>query len=227
MSGQAFGLFQILPGGRLPSDLPEGTFDTYLNPRMREALDTPLIPATERPAMAFKTDFRPPRWEISSDHRPPGSINAALHELPVTREHLAGIENKVLLLPRLGVVGIVIEPRSGGAHFRVLQPNPDLPAYPANCALWVSDWELYRAVDMHIVPWTSHTNVEYGLRPKGSGEDATRWMDQVSWFGAREMALEAAEVLDDYDPVLLTRTTHIGGVVTCEVIYPKNPLESR
>lgn len=199
----AYGLFQLLPSGRFPP------FRT-----------------TERPAMAFKTDFGPPAHFIPPDLRVPGSTNAQLHELPVKREHLAGIESKVLMLPRIGIVGIVIDHRSGGAHFRVIEPNPDLIAYPSGCALWVSDWELYRAVEMNVVPWTTKTLVEYGLRPEGSGQgDADRWIGLVEWFSTREGALEAAEVVGGYDPALLTRTTHTGGVVTCEVIYSKNPLE--
>lgn len=177
----------------------------------------------ERPAMAFKHDFRPPDYDIPADHRPLGSINAALHELPVTREHLAGIETKILLLPRLGIVGVVIEHRSGGAPFRVIQPNPDLPAYPVSCALWVSDAELYRAVDMNVVPWTTEHSIDYGVT---TAHDVENYPREASWCASRAAAMETLRDAEPgtYAPLLMTRTSYTGGVVSIEML-PETWLE--
>ena len=173
--------------------------------------------------MAFKHDFRPPDHDIPVDHRPLGSINAALHELPVTRKHLADIETKVLLLPRLGIVGVVIEHRSEGANFRVLQANPELPAYPVRCLLWVSDKELYRAIDMNVVPWTVERSIDYGVTTASDVEDYPR---EASWCASRKAAIEALQNAEPgtYAPVLMTRTTYTGGVVSIEML-PETSLE--
>ena len=98
--------------------------------------------------MAFKDRvgnlFRRRSTAIPEHHRPEGSINAELHELPVRREHAYLTYQRVLLLPRLGFVVYAHRLSSGGMDCAIIVGNGRYPR--GGYDIFVSDWELVRAV---------------------------------------------------------------------------------
>ena len=148
-----------------------------------------------------------PDSHIPADVRPEGSNNAALHELPVQREKVHEAYGMLLLLPRTGIVGFIVEPRTGGAHFRVLHPNPELPAYPQGCDIWVSDWEIQRAVEMKAITVDLVETVQFGLEFIGHVGDED---NKIAWFDDEDAARnELVEYAERYTGALRRRVAFL------------------
>lgn len=93
--------------------------------------------------MAFK-GFQRPSTAIPESRRPPGSINAALHELPVRHKTGFAAFNRVIYLPRTGLIVFAAHLRDTGIGCIVLVGNETYPH--GGHDIWVTDWELVRAV---------------------------------------------------------------------------------
>lgn len=94
--------------------------------------------------MAFKRLSPRKGTVIPEHHRPPGSINAALHELPAFREYTHDLIGVVLYLPRLRHVVVPYTLRnSGGAGCVIVEGDETYPR--GGYHIDVSDWELQRA----------------------------------------------------------------------------------
>lgn len=109
--------------------------------------------------MAFKR-LSPRRGTvIPEDRRPPGSINAALHELPAYREYTHDLRGVVLYLPRTRFVVVptrLVGGGDAGMYVMIVHPRG---GYDIDC----SEWELQRAlrVVLDLAPVDSHP----GVRP--------------------------------------------------------------
>lgn len=155
--------------------------------------------------MSFTKKLVPDSY-IPADVRPEGSNNAALHELPVQREKVFEAYGMLLHLPRTGITGHIIQAYTGGAHFRVLYPNPELPAYPQGCDIWVSDWEIQRAVEMKAVPADHPAIVQFGLEFIGHVGDER---GKIAWFDDEKAARnELVEYAERYTGAMLHRVTY-------------------
>lgn len=81
---------------------------------------------------------------IPEHHRPPGSINAALHELPAYREHTYDLRSTLLYMPRTRLILIPLDHVSAD-YWRCSVAWGD-ETYPhGGYDLCVSNWELQRA----------------------------------------------------------------------------------
>jgi len=82
------------------------------------------------------------RSDIPENHRPPGSINAALHELPVLQRRLAN--GTLAYLPRMGIVVVLLENAADGMRGVVVVGRGMFPR--GGYDIHVSNWEVQRAV---------------------------------------------------------------------------------
>lgn len=99
--------------------------------------------------MAFKRLLPRRGTVIPEFHRPQGSTNAALHELPAFREHTVDLIGVVLYLPRSKHVVVPFKHHSGGMGVVIVEGDA---AYPrGGHHVDVSDWELQRAERVAIV----------------------------------------------------------------------------
>lgn len=86
---------------------------------------------------------------IPEVHRPQGSTNAALHELPAFREHTHDLIGVVLYLPRSKHVVVPFKHHSGGMGVVIVEGDSNYPR--GGHHVDVSDWELQRAERVAIV----------------------------------------------------------------------------
>lgn len=93
--------------------------------------------------MAFKRLFPRKGTVIPEHHRPHGSTNAQLHELPAFREHTHDLIGVVLYLPRLRHVVVPFRHHQGGAGCVIIEGDSTYPR--GGHDVDVSDWELQRA----------------------------------------------------------------------------------
>lgn len=91
--------------------------------------------------MTFKKSFEI-RTDIPEHRRPEGSINAALHELPVRQKYLG--TGTLVYLPRTGFIVTLIEHGTGGMRGVIVVGNETYPR--GGYDIDVSDWEVQRAV---------------------------------------------------------------------------------
>lgn len=82
------------------------------------------------------------KTDIPESHRPYGSINADLHELPVRQKWLGN--GTLVYLPRTGFVVVLIEHRTGGMRGVIVVGNETYPR--GGYDIDVPDWEVQRAV---------------------------------------------------------------------------------
>lgn len=98
--------------------------------------------------MAFKRMLPRKGTVIPEGHRPHGSTNAALHELPAFREYTHDLIGVVLYLPRSQHVVVPFKHHSGGMGVVIVEGDA---AYPrGGHHVDVSDWELQRAERVSI-----------------------------------------------------------------------------
>lgn len=93
--------------------------------------------------MAFKRILPRKGTTIPESHRPQGSINAALHELPAYRGYTHDLIGAVLFLPRTGLV-VVPHTLRGSSGTGCVVADGRAP-YPPGCHIDVSEHELQRA----------------------------------------------------------------------------------
>ena len=93
--------------------------------------------------MAFKRLLPRKGTVIPEDHRPQGSINAELHELPAFRERTHDLIGVVLYLPRLKHVVVPFRHHQGGMGAVIVEGDATHPR--GGHHVDVSDWELQRA----------------------------------------------------------------------------------
>lgn len=126
--------------------------------------------------MAFKRMLPRKGTVIPEGHRPHGSTNAALHELPAYREHTHDLIGVVLYLPRLKFIVVPFRlVSSGGAGCVIIEGDKTYPR--GGYDIDVSDWELQRAERVALC------NVKFGdlaatnreLRALADGR--TVWID--------------------------------------------------
>lgn len=99
--------------------------------------------------VAFKRLLPRKGTVIPESHRPQGSTNAALHELPAFREHTVDLIGVVLYLPRSKHIVVPFKHHSGGMGAVIVEGDA---AYPrGGHHVDVSDWELQRAERVAIV----------------------------------------------------------------------------
>jgi hypothetical protein len=100
--------------------------------------------------MAFKTlAERPDEVEIPEGHRPQGSANAVLHELPVQRRHTHDVRGMLLFLPRTGLVVTPFQLYGDGSWGCMVVVGDE--TYPrGGYDLFVSRWEIQRAVEVSM-----------------------------------------------------------------------------
>lgn len=96
--------------------------------------------------MTFKFDVDD--TVIPPEHRPPGSTNAALHELPVRNPHVHQLVGALLYLPRTGLVVVPSFIDAGGSTCVVVRGDETYPR--GGYHLHVSHWELQRAVILEV-----------------------------------------------------------------------------
>lgn len=93
--------------------------------------------------MAFKRMLPRKGTVIPEHHRPHGSTNAALHELPAFREYTHDLIGVVLYLPRSKHVVVPFRHHSGGMGVVIVEGDASYPR--GGHHVDVSDWELQRA----------------------------------------------------------------------------------
>lgn len=98
--------------------------------------------------MAFKRMLPRKGTVIPESHRPHGSTNAALHELPAFREHTVDLIGVALYLPRSKHVVLPFRHHDGGMDVVVMEG--DATYRRGGHHLSVSDWELQRAERVSI-----------------------------------------------------------------------------
>lgn len=114
--------------------------------------------------MAFKRMLPRKGTVIPEGHRPHGSTNAALHELPAFREYTHDLIGVVLYLPRSKHIVVPFKHHSGGMGVVIVEGDS---AYPrGGHHVDVSDWELQRAERVTI-------RVPRNIRHLGDGPDKT------------------------------------------------------
>lgn len=93
--------------------------------------------------MSFKRLLPRKGTVIPEVHRPHGSTNAALHELPAFREHTHDLTGVVLYLPRNWHVVVPFKHHDGGMGVVIVEGDSNYPR--GGHHVDVSDWELQRA----------------------------------------------------------------------------------
>lgn len=117
-------------------------------PVEKSAVDKPVWEASERGPMAFKGPLID-RTSIPPDRRPEGSTNDALHKLPVRRTTVHDLRGTLLLLPRTGIIAMPETMHVGGWNCVVIDGG-DTDYRRDGYDIWVSDWELQRAVEFSM-----------------------------------------------------------------------------
>jgi hypothetical protein len=117
--------------------------------------------------MASKRLFPRRGTVIPEHHRPPGSTNAELHELPAYREHTHDLIGVVLYLPRQRHVVVPFQHHRGSAGCIIIEGDDTYPRGGHNVD--VSDWELQRAERVVLSNNAIGRHDYWRVRPCASG----------------------------------------------------------
>lgn len=117
--------------------------------------------------MAFKRMLPRKGTVIPEGHRPHGSTNALLHELPAFREHTVDLIGVPLFLPRQQMVVLPFRHHQGSMDVVVMEGDKTYPR--GGYHLDVSDWELQRAEKLIYETSARRANDYWNTRRCASG----------------------------------------------------------